>query len=299
MPTERDIVQLLREIGTRLDCEVSLDVLAARAGWSRFHFHRAFRRIVGETPKRYTNRLRLEGAAARLVTTDEPIVSIAARAGFASHAVFTRAFSRQFGRKPAAYRARASGDVRPPVWLRHAALTAAAGPCVGLFHLPLNYARRIAMPTLSIERRELAAQPILFVRARAARHEISTAIGQCLGKAYPYALSSGQAIAGRPFTRYLTAGPGLFTMEIGVPISAAAPGEGDVEAGSLPGGPAVVGVHAGPYDQLGETYAAMERWIEANDLKADGPPWEAYITDPAEHPDPANWRTEIYWPVAR
>jgi hypothetical protein len=46
------------------------------------------------------------------------------------------------------------------------------------------------MPTLSIERRELAAQPILFVRARAARHEISTAIGQCLGKAYPYALSS-------------------------------------------------------------------------------------------------------------
>lgn len=43
----------------------------------------------------------------------------------------------------------------------------------------------------------------------------------------------------------------------------------------------------------------MERSIEANDLKADGPPWEAYITDPAEHPDPANWRTEIYWPVAR
>ena len=299
MPTEREILQLLREIGTRLDGDVSLDVLAARAGWSRFHFHRAFRRIVGETPKQYTHRLRLEGAAARLVTTDEPIVSIAAGAGFASHAVFTRAFRRRFGRTPVAYRAQAFGDVRPLPLLRHAALTAAAGPCVGLFHVPLDRPRRIAMPTLSIERRELAAQPMLFVRARAARHEISTAIGQCLGKAYPYALSSGQAIAGRPFTRYLSAGPGLFTMEVGVPISAAAPGEGDVEAGSLPGGPAVVGVHAGPYDQLGETYAAMERWIEANDLKADGPPWEAYITDPAEHPDPANWRTEIYWPVAR
>jgi transcriptional regulator GlxA family with amidase domain len=87
MPTEREILQLLREIGTRLDGDVSLDVLAARAGWSRFHFHRAFRRIVGETPKQYTHRLRLEGAAARLVTTDEPIVSIAAGAGFASHAV--------------------------------------------------------------------------------------------------------------------------------------------------------------------------------------------------------------------
>ena len=105
--------------------------------------------------------------------------------------------------------------------------------------------------------------------------KISTAIGQCLGKAYPYALSSGQAIAGRPFTRYLSAGPGLFAMEIGVPISAAAPGEGDVEAGSLPAGATVVGVHAGPYDQLGETYAAMERSIETNGLKAAGPPWES------------------------
>jgi AraC family transcriptional regulator len=298
MPTERDILQLLRQIGTRLDGDVSLDVLAARAGWSRFHFHRAFRRIVGETPKQYTHRLRLEGAAARLVTTDEPIVRLAGRAGFASHAVFTRAFSRHFGRTPAAYRAQAFDDVRPLVRLRHAALTGAAGPCIGLFHLPLNHARRIAMPTLSIERRELAAQPILFVRARAARHEIPTAIAQCLGKAYPYALSSGQAIAGRPFARYLSSGPGLFTMEIGVPISATAPGEGDIEAGSLPGGPAAVGVHAGSYDQLGETYAAMERWIEAHGLKAAGPPWESYITDPAEHPDPANWRTEIYWPMA-
>ena len=155
------------------------------------------------------------------------------------------------------------------------------------------------MPTISIERREMAAQPMLFVRARVGRDEISTAIGQCLGKAYPYALSSLQAIAGRPFTRYLSAGPGLFTMEIGVPISAVAPGAGDVEAGSLPAGSTVVGVHAGPYDQLGETYAAMERWIETNGLKVAGPPWESYITDPAEHPDPANWRTEIYWPVAK
>ena len=70
MPTERDILQLLREIGTRLDGDVSLDLLAVRAGWSRFHLHRAFRRVMGETPKHYTQRLRLESAAASLVTTD-------------------------------------------------------------------------------------------------------------------------------------------------------------------------------------------------------------------------------------
>ena len=31
----------------------------------------------------------------------------------------------------------------------------------------------------------------------------------------------------------------------------------------------------GLYDQLGETYAAMERWIETNGLKTAGPPWES------------------------
>jgi AraC family transcriptional regulator len=299
MPSGPEILQLLREIGTRLDGEVSLEALAARAGWSPYHFHRAFRRFVGETPKQYTQRLRLERAAAKLVTGAEPIVSIAASAGFASHAVFTRAFRRHFGRTPADYRAAAMAGVERPARRRHAALSATAGPCVRLFHVPVDHSRGAAMPTLSIERRELAQQPILFVRARAARDEISTAIGECLGKVYPYALTSGQAIAGRPFTRYLSTGPGLFTMEIGMPVSAAAQGTEDIEAGSLPGGPAVVAVHAGPYDQVGATYAAMERWIEANGLRIAGAPWESYITDPAEHPDPADWRTEIYWPVTK
>jgi AraC family transcriptional regulator len=297
MPTERDILQLLRDIGPRLDGDVSLDALAARAGWSMFHFHRAFRRVVGETPKQYTQRLRLERAASALVTTAEPIVSIAARAGFGSHEVFTRAFRRHFGRTPAAYRAGGLPDARSQMRLRHAALSKTTGPCVGLFHIQLDPSRRIAMPTLSIERRELTAQPILFVRARAARHEIATAIGECLGKAYPFALTAGCVIAGRPFTRYVSAGPGLMTVEIGMPIAAATPGEGDVESGSLPGGPVVVAIHGGPYDQLAETYAAAERWMEANKLRIGGPPWESYITDRAEHPDPAQWRTEICWPL--
>ena len=71
-----------------------------------------------------------------------------------------------------------------------------------------------------------------------------------------------------------------------------------MEPGILPGGPVALGVHAGPYDQLPETNAAIENWIEANGFRVAGPPWESYITDPGEHPDPADWRTEVYWPLA-
>ena len=50
MPTGRDILQLLHEIQGRLDEDVSLEALAARSGWSPFHFHRAFRSVTDETP---------------------------------------------------------------------------------------------------------------------------------------------------------------------------------------------------------------------------------------------------------
>lgn len=298
MPSPPDLLQLLHDLRARLSGDVSLEALAVRAGWSPFHLHRAFRQVTGETPKQYTQRLRLERAAVSLVTSSDSVLRIAVNEGFASHEVFTRAFRRHFGRTPAGYRAAALKGAGAGTRARHAAVTEATGPCVGLFHMPLTQSqRRSTMPTLSIARRELTESPVLFVRLRAARQELPAAIAEGVGKTYMYAQKAGAALAGHPFTRYVSSGPGLLAIEVGMPLAAAAPGEGDVESGSLPAGPAAVAVHAGPYDQLSETYAALERWIEENKLRPAGPPWEWYTTDPAEHPDPADWRTEVYWPV--
>ena len=298
MPTEQDIITLLHHIRGRLDDDVSLDALAARAGWSPFHFHRAFRRVTGETPKQYTQRLRLERAAAKLITSVEPIVRVAAAAGFASHEVFTRAFRRHFGSTPATYRAQAVSRLCAEARTRHAAATEAAGPCIGLFHVQTDRPRRHAMPTLLIERREMTPQPILYTSLRAARHELSHAIAKGVGTVFMHAQKAGLALAGHPFTRYTSSGPGLLTIDVGFKLAAPAPGEGEVEAGTLEGGPAVVAVHGGSYEQLAQTYAAMERWMEENGLRPAGAPWEWYVTDPAEHPEPADWRTEIYWPTS-
>jgi AraC family transcriptional regulator len=298
MPSERDILQLLQTLRDRLDGDVSLDALAAKAGWSPFHFHREFRRVVGETPKQYTQRLRLERAAARLAAGADPVLSIAADAGFASHEVFTRAFRRQFSVTPSAYRQAALTGAAPAIQAKHVTLTDATAPCVGLYHMHVDpQPRRLPMPMLSIERRELTPAHVLLVRARCARHELSKTMGECFGKAFPYAMGTGVPLAGRPFTRYLSTGPGLFTIESGCVMASSAPGSGDVEAARLPGGPAAVAMHGGSYDTLSETYAEMERWMEKNGLQPGGAPWESYVTDPAEHPDPVNWRTEIYWPL--
>lgn len=297
MRSTRELLQVVREIRTRSVAASTLERLAARAGWSPFHFHRVFRAMVRETPKQYTLRLQMHLAVARLVSTDDSVLDVALGVGFNSHEVFTRAFRRHFGVTPATYRARALGNASAEARTRHVALVQTSGPCFGLFHVPSSLSRRSSMPTLSIERRDVAPQHILFVRLRAGRHELSNAIGEGLGKAFPYSQRLGYAIAGRPFTRYQSTGPGLFKIEVGLPTATAPTGEGDVEAGTLPGGPVAVAMHGGSYDTLTETYVALERWIESNGYRIGGAPWESYITDPADLPDPGDWRTEVYWPL--
>lgn len=298
MPSRADLLTLLRHVRGGLDGDVSLEALAARSGWSSFHLHRAFRRLVGETPKAYTQRLRLDRAAAHLSAGSNRVVDVALDSGFASHEVFTRAFTRRFGRSPERYRAVARSAATAEARARHAEITEAAGPCLTLYHLSLDANRSPVMSTPTIERQELQPQPALIVKRRVARSEIAATIAESLGKTFPYALQNGLAIAGRPFVRYSDVGPGLMTMETGTPLAAPAPGVGEIEAITLPGGPAAVAVHMGPYDTLQDTYAAMERWMQQQGVRAAGAPWESYITDPAEHPDPANWRTDVFWPIS-
>jgi AraC family transcriptional regulator len=274
----------------------SLKRIAQRAGWSPFHLQREFLKFTGESPKRFTQRVRLEYAAARLLASEEPVARIAHAAGFASHEVFTRAFRRAFGCVPGRYRSR-----RHPSTLARAervALTSAISPCVRLFRLPLHERNTQAMPLLQIERQDRPEQPLLLIRRRIARSELQPMLAECFGKLFTHGHTAGLPIAGWPLARYVSMGPGLWTVEAAMPLATAVAGVGEMEAGSLPAGPVAFGLHAGPYEQLPDSHAAIEKWMESKGYRAGGPPWESYVTDPGQLPDPADWRTEVYWPLA-
>jgi AraC family transcriptional regulator len=78
--------------------------LAKQYGYSRYHFHRWFTKTVGETPRRYVERLRLEKAAYKLWITDETMLDIALSVGFRNHETFSRACRRHFGTSPSELR---------------------------------------------------------------------------------------------------------------------------------------------------------------------------------------------------
>jgi AraC family transcriptional regulator len=243
----------------------------------------------------------VDRAAAALISSKASILEIALECGFESHEAFCRAFRRRFRMSPSAYRKRfLMGDDAQA----HADLVEDIGPCVGLYHIDLKERRSRKTMEYSISKKELAAQPVLVVRRRVRRDEIAATIGTSLPKVFLHAQQNGLAIADFPITRYLETSVGLVTLETGMRVTAdggewtAGEGAGDVLAETLPAGPAAVTIHSGPYDQLQAAYAALEEWIAANGFRPAGAPWEAYLNDPADFPNPQDWKTEVCWPIA-
>ncbi|MGR3760632.1 AraC family transcriptional regulator [Roseobacteraceae bacterium NS-SX3] len=101
---EDRILRVLAYIHDHADGDLSLDALAGVAAMSRFHWHRVFRALTGETCAQAVRRIRLHRAATWLVREDQPIAQIAARAGYPNQGSFSRAFSESYGSSPAAFR---------------------------------------------------------------------------------------------------------------------------------------------------------------------------------------------------
>ena len=91
-------------IYAHLDDDLSLETLAHVSGFSRFHWHRIYRAVRGETTAQTVRRLRLERAAAMLTETSWSIERIAWKAGFTGSEVFSRSFLRSYGTTPSQFR---------------------------------------------------------------------------------------------------------------------------------------------------------------------------------------------------
>ena len=104
MVTDPQIARALRLIRERPDHPWSVPELATTVGMSRSAFAERFRGATGETPIQSLTRYRLERAAEYLRTTNAGIREIARITGYDSEVSISKAFRRQFGTSPGAYR---------------------------------------------------------------------------------------------------------------------------------------------------------------------------------------------------
>jgi len=104
--TDPRIAGLARQVQARPEAPWSIARIAESLAVSERSLSRIMRRAVGLSPAAFVERLRVEIAKGRLVTSTEPVAAIARAAGFGETRGLERAFQRNLNCTPSAYRRR-------------------------------------------------------------------------------------------------------------------------------------------------------------------------------------------------
>lgn len=267
----RRIARAMAHLAERPDRTPSLEELAAVAAFSPWHFHRAYRSLVGETPAETLAWLRLSRAAAALLKTEAPIAQVARDAGFASVAAFTRAFREAVGVPPGAYRARAG----------------------------------IGAPVKENEMDEviITETPALHLAMLPHTGPYAT-IGAAFDRIMAWAGARGLLGEGTRFIALYLDDPSsvpdaALRSKAGLTVPPGTVLEPGMEAVELPALRCPRLRFRGPYSELEGAYDALfGEWLPGSgEEPADHPCFEEYLNDCRTLP-PAEWLTDIFLPLA-
>jgi effector-binding domain-containing protein len=138
---------------------------------------------------------------------------------------------------------------------------------------------------------------ILFITDTAATTE---GIKDVLGKAYGEIMQFMQQNQLQPlkFMAWYGSSQAPWIMDIAVEVNKP-PGtaSGRIHSKVQPGGEVLIAHILGPYDQVGQAYAAIGKWMNENHREAKSAPFEVYINDPASVKDPSEIETDVYQPL--
>jgi AraC-like DNA-binding protein len=109
------IGRALRVLHERVTHDWSLDELAKETGLSRTVLAERFQHFVGVPPMRYLARWRMQLACSMLSSGSLSLAEIATRVGYGSETALSRAFKREIGVSPAAWREGTRPDALPVV----------------------------------------------------------------------------------------------------------------------------------------------------------------------------------------
>jgi AraC family transcriptional regulator len=273
---EKRMMRVIDHIHDHPSGDLSLDALADVAAMSRFHWHRVFHAMTGETLAQAVRRIRLAKAAHMLVRDDRTVAAVSRAVGYPNQASFVRAFREAFGVTPVAFRQR--GELRP--------------------FLPLRPPETLPMPEVILRNepaRRLAALPhsgpyVEISRAFAKLGALAGARGlfgpgaEMIGVYYddPHATPAAE-----------------LRSHAGLTLAAPVALEPPLEEVLLPAGEYAVLVHKGPYAGLQASYDRLYgQWLPASGREpANSPVFENYLNTPGETA-PDDLLTEICVPLA-
>ncbi|MHA3913433.1 AraC family transcriptional regulator [Halovulum sp. GXIMD14793] len=259
---EDRILRVLEYIHANLDGDLSLDTLADVAAMSRFHWHRVFAAVQGETLASAIRRIRLNRAAAELVNGNLPLTKVAALCGYPNQRSFARVFREAYGLPPEAFR---NGGKLLPLRLK---------PDTGEKQMyPIEIQQVEARKVAALEHKGsfmAINQAFEKVAALAATRNLWPQVAGMVGVFY----NSPGTVPDEDLRSHA----GLILRDTGM-----ATPEG-FDTVDLPAGKVAVMHFKGPYAGLGAAYQHLYgEWLPKSGEEArDVPPYELYLNNPRE-----------------
>jgi AraC family transcriptional regulator len=285
---EQRIAAAIGAIIEKLDEPIDLRALADTVCLSRFHFHRVFQALTGETVGDMVRRLRLERAAHCLVTGRTPITELAFAAGYATHEAFIRAFRAAFGCTPSAMRRHLQYDGRLPT---------PNGVHYGQ-RLEIRFLKTQGATAMQVEIREIAPRKAVCMSHRGPYYMI----GQTFERFGAWLNENNLETQGRLALFYddpeatpvneLRSDAGAFVAD-GYTTN-----DPNVHVVDVAGGTYAVATYIGPYDGLSNAWNEFGgKWLPGSGYSfAQAASFEVYLNG-CHETDPSQLRTELYIPV--
>ncbi|HEY1817718.1 MAG TPA: MerR family transcriptional regulator [Kofleriaceae bacterium] len=158
-------------------------------------------------------------------------------------------------------------------------------------------------PSYAVSHRSVPPMRALAIHATVERGDVVAwwhgAIGELHATARAQQLQPAGAVGGLYASELFSESRG--EVVVFLPIGNARAGKlvGRVEQFEVPAAELAVVSHAGSHDAIAAAYGELGAYVAAHELGVDGPLREYYVRDPYEYRDPAEWLTEIAWPIFR
>ena len=254
--------------------DLTLEELSKVASFSKYHFHRIFKSIVGENVSDYIRRVRLSSTTLKF-KTNQKITKIALDSGYETNSSFSKAFKKHFGITPKEF--------------------------------SQNAKEKKGLKMLKAKIVDLEPVEVLYVRKEGAYDKSAGEAWELLmGFAYKNKIKYKKNLMGKNAMMFGIGhdNPNIIDEEklrfdacISWDDKSVKP-EGEIASKTIEGGKYAMFLHKGAYENLKATYDEIGDWIVENNFEVrDLPMFEKYLNRDPRRTKPENLKTKIYVPL--
>jgi AraC family transcriptional regulator len=270
----QSVYKVISYIEQNYNYDLTLEELSKVAGFSKYHFHRVFKSIIGENLSDYIRKVRLSSTTLKF-KTNQKITQIAITSGYETNASFTKAFKTHFGITPKEF--------------------------------SLNAKKKKGLKMQEAKIVELKPVEVLYVRKEGAYDKAAEEAWKILmGFAYKNKIKYKKNLMGKDAMMFGIGhdNPNVIDEEklrfdacITWDDKTVKP-EGEILSKIIEGGKYAKFLHKGAYENLKATYNEIGDWIVESGLDVrDLPMFEKYLNRDPRRTKPENLKTEIYVPL--